>query len=744
METLPPDTRERYHTLRKALREEYSPFTDEASATLGAFAIMQKKHESPRDYYRRLRNAYFQGRNAPGLEEDHAFKSLFLHNLHECLRYEVTMHCRTGGLTMQEIKEYAQLAWETHMRPSSGRESDARVLGIETTGNTDLALESNKVPCARMDVKVRPQGHQPNFQQNGERNQRGGNQTYHQGPSKPMTPDPTTFTPEGKIHLNGTKTTRTKPDSRGPLPMLMPFAEPDPGSDPSTPPASPQPPQGGDQDSMQSHESFLCSLKNTNTSLYSPRMVGGVHINCTASPEALLALWSEKAAISQDLYNDLYQHQSPPYFAQQTHRLPSAETPHTPLKAIGVCAVSIRIGRKQVVHFVSVVPRLHPPVFVGADLLVRLGVQLDTVNQVMWSQANTERYPLLSEPDDMLSGQTIPQACQVASEVNLTIPARTAGIPIRLIILKGQKIPGTQAFFQPLPRFGELRLSVCGTPLLELNNRSAHLLVQNLTYAPVLVTARQPLGLLIDSSFHDFELTVPVIGELPPSVARDDSLGDVLFTLPTRMISITRHKKLQSEAICSATLGTGSDMVIYALVAQPGDASSTSTEACSPAEQPLSTFESEIDQQLAKTDVLSTQEQRDALRKLFHDFQHIFSKDSQDCGVTDLHTVRIPTDPNAQPTFVRQYRIPHAAYESIQEILDKLLQKQIIRECNSTYNSPIWPVLKPTGKWRLTIDYRPLNKQVPLFRWPMIHLDQELAKVKGACFFSTVDVANGF
>lgn len=48
------------------------------------------------------------------------------------------------------------------------------------------------------------------------------------------------------------------------------------------------------------------------------------------------------------------------------------------------------------------------------------------------------------------------------------------------------------------------------------------------------------------------------------------------------------------------------------------------------------------------------------------------------------------------------------------------------------------------GKWRLTIDYRPLNKQVPLSRWPMIHLDQELAKVEEARFFSTVDVANSF
>ncbi|MEQ2162454.1 hypothetical protein GOODEAATRI_019928, partial [Goodea atripinnis] len=37
-------------------------------------------------------------------------------------------------------------------------------------------------------------------------------------------------------------------------------------------------------------------------------------------------------------------------------------------------------------------------------------------------------------------------------------------------------------------------------------------------------------------------------------------------------------------------------------------------------------------------------------------------------------------------------------------------------------------VLKPSGKWRLTIDYHSMNKQVLFSRWPMIHLDQELAK----------------
>ena len=44
METLPPGTRDRYSALCQALTEEYKLFTDEASATLGAFAVMQRRN----------------------------------------------------------------------------------------------------------------------------------------------------------------------------------------------------------------------------------------------------------------------------------------------------------------------------------------------------------------------------------------------------------------------------------------------------------------------------------------------------------------------------------------------------------------------------------------------------------------------------------------------------------------------------------------------------------------------------
>ncbi|KAK9539434.1 hypothetical protein VZT92_004542 [Zoarces viviparus] len=191
METLQPGVRDRYSSLCQALREEYSLYPDPASATLGAFAISQGRLEAPRDYFRRLRSAYFQGRNAPGLEEDQAFKSLFLHNLHDSVRYDVTMHCRTSNLTMPEIRKYAQLAWETRGRPIKRHDDTARVLGIQRSGDPDLALEGNERPRPR-DPRPPPRNQRPwrsedQRNQGGERHPQGQNhgRPWQQPPSHP-------------------------------------------------------------------------------------------------------------------------------------------------------------------------------------------------------------------------------------------------------------------------------------------------------------------------------------------------------------------------------------------------------------------------------------------------------------------------------------------------------------------------------------------------------------------------------
>lgn len=60
---------------------------------------------------------------------------------------------------------------------------------------------------------------------------------------------------------------------------------------------------------------------------------------------------------------------------------------------------------------------------------------------------------------------------------------------------------------------------------------------------------------------------------------------------------------------------------------------------------------------------------------------------------------------------VRQYRLPGG--QEIGRTVLELEKAHIVRPTHSPFNSPVWPVKKPDGTWRLTVDYRELNK-VPI------------------------------
>ena len=109
----PPRIRDDYAELCHALKEEYSSPADEIASLVAASQIKHSRREHPRDFYKRLRHAYFQGKNAPGLEESSTFKSLFLRNLHPCVRTHVSLRTHQGNPSLNEIRKMTQMAWET-------------------------------------------------------------------------------------------------------------------------------------------------------------------------------------------------------------------------------------------------------------------------------------------------------------------------------------------------------------------------------------------------------------------------------------------------------------------------------------------------------------------------------------------------------------------------------------------------------------------------------------------------------
>ncbi|KAK4810916.1 hypothetical protein QYF61_013324 [Mycteria americana] len=68
-----------------------------------------------------------------------------------------------------------------------------------------------------------------------------------------------------------------------------------------------------------------------------------------------------------------------------------------------------------------------------------------------------------------------------------------------------------------------------------------------------------------------------------------------------------------------------------------------------------------------------------------------------------------PTLPPSKIVNVKPYPLPLGAREGISPVIKELQEQGVIIQTHSPYNSPVWPVRKPNGKWRLTIDYRRLN-----------------------------------
>ncbi|GAB0203789.1 hypothetical protein GRJ2_002844500 [Grus japonensis] len=61
----------------------------------------------------------------------------------------------------------------------------------------------------------------------------------------------------------------------------------------------------------------------------------------------------------------------------------------------------------------------------------------------------------------------------------------------------------------------------------------------------------------------------------------------------------------------------------------------------------------------------------------------------------------------------QQYRTNRDSLVPIHKLIHQLEGQGVISRTRSPFNSPIWPVRKSNGEWRLTVDYRGLNEVTP-------------------------------
>lgn len=74
-------------------------------------------------------------------------------------------------------------------------------------------------------------------------------------------------------------------------------------------------------------------------------------------------------------------------------------------------------------------------------------------------------------------------------------------------------------------------------------------------------------------------------------------------------------------------------------------------------------------------------------------------------------------------------------------MIDELLENNIIRQANSEYVSPLLLVKKKDGSD--CIDYRKLNSQTVKLKSPLPRTDDQLQRLHGSKYFTTLDLKSG-
>ena len=76
--------------------------------------------------------------------------------------------------------------------------------------------------------------------------------------------------------------------------------------------------------------------------------------------------------------------------------------------------------------------------------------------------------------------------------------------------------------------------------------------------------------------------------------------------------------------------------------------------------------------------------------------------------------------------------------------IDELLAKGCIRESTSAYGHPLLFVTKKDGTMRMCVDFRSLNSNTRVDKYPIPRIDDLLDRLHGSTVFSAIDLRSGY
>ena len=134
------------------------------------------------------------------------------------------------------------------------------------------------------------------------------------------------------------------------------------------------------------------------------------------------------------------------------------------------------------------------------------------------------------------------------------------------------------------------------------------------------------------------------------------------------------------------------------------------------------------------------QQQVGRFLKKHHD---LFAAKDSDLGHTDTVKMKIDTG-NQSPIKLRPYRTPIRNREVIDKAVDEMLDANVIRRSKSPWSFPVVILDKKDGSKRFYVDFRKLNQITKPNSYPLPLIDDFLALLGKAKFFTSLDLKSGY
>jgi hypothetical protein len=167
----------------------------------------------------------------------------------------------------------------------------------------------------------------------------------------------------------------------------------------------------------------------------------------------------------------------------------------------------------------------------------------------------------------------------------------------------------------------------------------------------------------------------------------------------------------------------------------------------SPSDKYLNTLSEEVREVLTKFEVSNEMDETKKLQllQLLFEFHDIWLYDHKS-KINHLGDVEheIVTNEGTKPIRCKLRPLTLVEESIIDEHLDLMVKRDVIRPSNSPWAAPILLADKKNGKIRFCVDFRRLNKQTRRDAYPLPNIQRILDKLGGKRYYSTIDLRDAF